>query len=215
MNRVLMALILVLVMSAEASAQAGRHVALGVGLGAQHYVDGDHFEAKDPGFSLLYRLSLSTKPKADGWKLGPDASIGVSRPRTRVEIAGARTRLGRLRMIPVMIGGGPSGRLGPTSVSLSLLAGYSFNKHDLDDRVGAVYESQGQTLGDVEADNAFVMRAGVSAWHDLSSRFGVRGSVGYLHHRPIVRTTLDGVTESERWEAGRVSVETGLTIGIF
>ena len=72
-----------------------------------------------------------------------------------------------------------------------------------------------QYLGAVEADNAFVMRAGASAWHDLSSRFGVHGSVGYVHHRPIVRTTLDGVTESERWEASRVSVETGLTVGIF
>ena len=52
-------------------------------------------------------------------------------------------------MIPVMIGGGPSGRLGPTSVSLSLLAGYSFNKHDLDDSMGLVYAAQGQDLGEV------------------------------------------------------------------
>ena len=48
MNKVLFALFLVLVMSAEASAQAGKHVSLGVGLGAQHYVDGEHFESKDP-----------------------------------------------------------------------------------------------------------------------------------------------------------------------
>jgi hypothetical protein len=215
MSRVLCALILVLVMSSSAHAQSGRHVSLGASIGAQHFLDGDHFESKDPGFSLLYRIKLSTKAKDDGWKFGPDASIGISRPRTKVEIAGVPTRLGRLRMIPVMIGGGPTGRLGPTSVSLSLLAGYSFNKHDLDDRIEAVYAGQGQDLTAVEAENAFVAKVGASGWHDLSSRFGVHVSLGYTHHRPMVATTLDGVTTSERWEASRVSIETGMTVGIF
>ncbi len=215
MKRIAFALLLILPGAADAWAQAGRHVSLGASIGAQQFVDGENFESKDPGLSVLYRLSLSSGAKSDGWKFEPGGSIGLSRSRTIAEVGGVTTRLGRLRSIPVLVGGGPSNRLGPTSVSLSLMGGLSFNSHDVDDGARTAYAAVGPALGGIEADNAFAMRAGLGAWHDLNSRFGVHGSISYLYHRPKMTTTLGGVPVTETWQGDRLSIEAGLAVGIF
>lgn len=211
----LVALSFLLAPATVAFAQTGRHVAVGVEIGAQQYLDGEDFESKEPGFALLYRVRLSTGEKPDGVKFEPNGSVGISRARTQLRINGSPERLGRLRSIPVLVGGGPSWRLGPTSVGLSAMGGYSFNEHDLDDNALATFPAIGIPLQTVEAKNAFAAKVSLGAWHDLSSRFGVHGSLGYLFHRPKMTTTIGDIAVTEEWHGDRLSLDAGIAVGLF
>jgi low temperature requirement protein LtrA len=80
--------------------------------------------------------------------------------------------VGRLRLRPVMAGISYTWIAGHLSISPRVIAGYSFNRF-----TGA---------GSVSARDSFVSKAELQVWHDLSSRVGILGSIGYLFARPEV-----------------------------
>ena len=214
MFKVALALILVMTLASSASAQTGMHVSVGPGIDFHKYTD-DRFKSKSPGLAILYRLSLHPEKVKDGWKFEPAGSVGLSRLNTDAELAGETRRLGRLRMIPVTVGGGPGYRRGPTKVGFSADAGVSFNKFTVDGGTRTTLAGLGQDLTSVDVNNAFTAHTGVSVWHDLSSRLGVHAGASYVFHHPTAKTTIDGVTTTEKWKTDKVKFVTGFAVGLF
>jgi hypothetical protein len=214
--KVALPLILVLTLASSASAQTGKHLSLGAGLALHQYLEDDEFSSKNPSLAILYRFSLHPEKQTDGWKyFDPSVSVGWSKADVDQEVGGAERRLGKLRSIPVLVGGGPSYRRGPMKVGASLVGGVAFNKFTIDDATRTTLAGLGQNLTEVETKNAFAMRIGVSTWYDLSSRLGLHGSVAYLYSRPKTDVTLDGVTTTDEWKTDKLKVTGGFAVGIF
>jgi hypothetical protein len=214
MCRLLVSLVLVAILAPSAWAQSGRRLSLGAAINFREFVD-DRFDAKNPGFSVLYRLSMSPGEHRDGWKLEPSGSVGWSKTDAHSEIGGTNTDFGRMKSTTVMVGGGPSYRRGPTKVGISMVLGPSFNSFDVDEDARTAYNNQKQTLNAVEVEDVIAVKTGASLWHDLSSRLGLHGSVGYLYHRPNVKTNVDGTVTNERWRTDKVTMQAGFAVGIF
>ena len=67
---------------------------------------------------------------------------------------------------------------------------------------------------DIEAKNTFVVRPGVSFWHDLGPRLGFHAAVNYIVARPqVVVRTAAGETRP-RFHADNVAFKAGLVVGI-
>lgn len=218
MYRVTFALVLVLmlatVLAVGASAQSGKHLALGVDVGFHAYTE-DNVHSKNPSFSALYRFSLHPEAHKDGWSIGPSASVGLSSAKVDVPIGGVETRLGRVREIPVSVGGGPSYRHGPTKVGFTLVGGPVFNHFTEDNRAFNAYISNGQTLNNVKVKTGFAVKPGVSVWHDVSSMLGLHATASYFYYRPTAETTVDGTTTSDKWTLSKINFAVGFAVGIF
>jgi hypothetical protein len=203
------------VMATAAHAQPGDHLGLGVGIGFQD-PHGRGFSSKGPTIVPEYHLGLTPHARHDGLSWGVRGGIGSTNPDRTDFIGGVQTRTGSLRMVPVMVGGGPSYRTGPWKIGVGVVAGPSFNRFSVDDAARAAYHDRtGATLNSIEVENSFAARPDVSVWYNLTSRLGLHGSLGYTVNRPMVKTTVDGVTTSTRWNADKLSGHTGFAVGIF
>jgi hypothetical protein len=93
---------------------------------------------------------------------------------------------GKLRMRPVMAGYGYTHIRGRAAVTTALLGGYSFNSFHLDPSAIAEYQRRGASNIRSDATNTFVIKPEVQVWYDLTPRYGIRVSAGYLIARPTV-----------------------------
>ena len=210
----MLGLVLMVLMASAASAQTGKHVALGVGLGVTNYLDKD-FSSKNPGISLAYRIRLRPDTK-DGWTWAPKGSLGWSKRKTSADIGGIPTQLGKLQIIPIMGGVQRSLRKGPWQVALGVVGGVSINHFEVDGAARDAYQSRlGLVLGDIKVKNSIEVRPDVNACYDLSKWFAVQGSLSYVFNRPKAETTLGGVTTSSTWKTDHASASIGLVVGIF
>jgi hypothetical protein len=181
------------------------------------------------GVSVTNRLTNSSGT-ANNSDLGLELRIGHERPRWGWEYAffgwfdlGVRQAgtalegdLGNLRMRPIMAGYGYTKVRGRATVTADLVGGYSFNSFQLAPSAAADYQARtGGRNVDGHAGNAFALKPEVQIWYDLSDRFGLRVTGGYLFARPSVTisSTLGDDTRSVHADVFLVTV--GVVYSIF
>jgi len=205
---------MLLTATTSANAQTGRHVSLGAGPSWRWYTD-NAFSRKNPGISILYRFSWKPHTQ-NGWHMEPGVTFTWGHANFGPEVGGSDLKLGSLRSIPVLVGGGPSYRHDRWKLGISLEGGPSFHKFTVDNAARTPYEDRtGTPLESIDAKNSFAARVGVALWRDLSSRLGARVGTSYVYERPDISTTAGGVTTTEKWKEDYVSVSAGLVIGFF
>jgi len=215
MKKTFMTLVFATMVATAAQAQPGDHLALGAGVGFQNYVNSG-FSGKSVSIVPEYHFGLTPHSDRQGWSIGLKGGIGYSQPDRSDMIGGFETRTGRLRMVPVMVGAGPSYRSGPLRIGVGVVAGPSINKFSVDDAARAAYRDRlGATLNSIDVKNSIAVRPDVSLWYNLTSRVGLHGSLSYTSNHPNVDTTVDGVRTRTRWNADRWSYQTGLALGVF
>ncbi|HTM57541.1 MAG TPA: outer membrane beta-barrel protein [Candidatus Udaeobacter sp.] len=216
MSKLLAALILVAILAPGAQAQPGSRVSLGAGAGWTNYSNGA-FTDKGPSLVPEYHFQLKpSSERTNGLKWGVKGGLGYSTPDRHDMIGGFDTKTGNLRMIPVMVGGGPSYQMGPMRLGAGVVAGASFNHFTVDDAARTGYRDRlGSTLNSINAKNSVAVRPDVSLWYNFTPSVGLHSSVSYTYNRPTVETTVNGVTTSERWNADHLGYQVGLAYGIF
>jgi hypothetical protein len=215
MNKTIAALVLVAVSATAAHAQPGQRLALGAGIGFHDYAD-KSFSSKNPSVVPEYHIGLTPNGSREGLRFGWKGSIGYSNPDRSDFIGGLETKSGNLRMIPLMAGAGPSYRTGPLSIGVGVVAGPSFNKFSIDDAARAAYRDRlGATLNSIEVQNSLAVRPDASLWYNFAPWVGLHSSVTYTINRPMVKTTVNGVTTSTRWKTDRLGYQAGLAFGVF
>ena len=198
-----------------AQAQTGKHVAVGASIGVRQFMD-DHFSRSNPSISFLYRLSRHPSERKEGWVWRLGGTAGYSHAGFATDLGGTETRIGSVRMIPVVGGVERAYRHDRVKVAASLLAGPSFNSFSIDDPARVAYEGQfGVPLEGIEVKNSLAVRSGVGLWYDLNDWVGLHTGLYYLYDRPKATTTAGGVSTSETWNLDRVNLSTGFVIGIF
>lgn len=139
--------------------------------------------------------------------LGPTVAFNW----TNVEIgtgAGGRPALAAVQLRPVMAGVEFGALRGRFWAGASVVAGYSFNRLDIDrTRAGA-----GRAI---DVGNSFVWRPGVAVWADVTPRVGINVFGGYLFTRPEVTFASDAAIATERMRASSVVVSVGAAYWIF
>jgi hypothetical protein len=123
--------------------------------------------------------------------------------------------LGRLRVRPVMLGYGYTWIRGPASITVDMLGGFSFNSFHLDPATIAAYEHRGATGIDGEATNTFVIKPEVQVWYDLSPRYGLKISGGYLISRPSVSITSTLGRDTRALKADTILITVGFVYSII
>ena len=214
MRGAVLGMVVMMLVATAASAQTGKHVALGAALGVSKYLDKD-FSSKNPDISLAYRINL--KPEADnGWTWAPKGSLRWSNRKTSTDIGGARTQLGMLRTVMIMVGVQRGLRQGPWQVGFSLVAGASINHFTVDGAARNAYLSRlGRDLDRIELRTSVAVGPDISASYDLGRWFALQGSVSYLFDRPKADLTSGGVTSTSTWKTDHANASVGLVVGIF
>lgn len=204
-----------MMMATAAHAQPGDHVSLGVGLGWHNYRD-PAFSSTNPSIAPEYHFGLTPHAKREGLSFGLKGGIGYTNVDRSDFIGGSQTPTGSLQMIPAMVGFGPSYRTGPVRIGMAVVVGPSFNSFSIDDAARAAYLNRtGATLNSIKVENSVAVRPDMSLWYNFTDRVGLHSAVSYTVNRPMVRTTVDGVESSERWNTDRWNYQAGLALGIF
>jgi hypothetical protein len=205
---------LMMLMAPAAMAQTGKHLAIGGGIGVTRYADKD-FSAKNPGFSIMYRLNLKSEAP-DGWYWGPKGDAGWSKRETSTDIGGARTPLGKLQTILIMGGIQRSLRQRPWQLGIAIVGGAAIHDFEVDHRARDAYVSRlGSDLANIKVKNTIAVRPEAQVNYDLSKWLGVQGQLSYLYDRPKAETTSGGVTTSTTWKTDHLAASIGLVVGIF
>ena len=135
------------------------------------------------------------------------------------EVAGqpttAAATLGNLRTRPVMAGYGYTKIWGKYAVTTDLIGGYSFNSFHLDPAAVADYQRRGAAVLETHTSNTLVVKPEVLVWYDLSPRFGIKASGGYLISRPTVTIATTLGQDSRPVRADTFLVTFSLVYSIF
>jgi hypothetical protein len=212
---VILGLFLVVTLAPAASAQTGKHVAVGAGLTYHKYFD-DGFSQKNPGVSFIYRITLKPDSQTDGWKWEPKGGFGWFLADTQQNVAGLATHMGKVRARPFMAGVERSYRQGPMKIGFSAVVGPSFNHFNVDDAARVAYSTRlGRELSSITVKNSVAVRPEASLWYDLGPWLALHGSVSYMINRPTAETTVGGTTASTRWKTDHANFQIGLVVGLF
>jgi hypothetical protein len=121
----------------------------------------------------------------------------------------------RLRVRPLMAGVAYTIGNQPALVSFSIVAGPSFN--DLDfrdeylDRLPA-----GSPRPELDADNSFAVRGGVTLTYTVAPRIAIIGFGGYMVNRPdVVYRDGTGQEYRNRWKADSIALSVGAVYSLF
>lgn len=190
-----------------ARAQSDASVALGLSFAVTNPADASAETASRP--RLLLRLR--TPPG-----LGSTIGFNWFSSAVRTTIGGQETDLGRIGVRPVMVGPAYTVEHGRVTAVFSLQAGYAFT--NIRDTGSAKREYQ-KLLGPgpvgIKAENAFAWCPNASLWLDLSSRYGLMVSVGYLGVRPTIATTSSLGTVKKTVDLGSIVTSVGIAYAIF
>ena len=122
--------------------------------------------------------------------------------------ATGRPALAALQLRPVMAGIEYGVARGRFAAGGSFVAGYSFNRLDIDtERPGP-----GRAIA---VGNSLVWRPGVGAWWDVSPRVGIHVFGGYLFTRPAVTFASDTSIATERLRINAAVVSVGVAYWVF
>ena len=129
--------------------------------------------------------------------------------------SGATSAFARLRVRPLM--GGVSYTVGeqPVLLSMSIVAGPSFNAIDFDDDFIRTLPG-GSLTPEIDIDNSFAVRPGVNVTVTVAPRLAFVGFGGYMINRPdVVYRDNRGQEFRNRWKADGVIVSGGLVYSLF
>jgi hypothetical protein len=199
-----------------ALAQSNAHVAVGADVSKRVFPDGDFHRNVSVGF--LYRIRKHRRPE-NGWRFRfPQFGFNWFRADVTKPVAGIDTAVGQLRVRPLLAGVAEALVLneGKDELSFSLLTGPAFTHFNVS---GEARDAYRQRLGAdpiaIDAKNTWVLRPGVSYWHDLGPRLGLHAAINYIVARPtvVVRTPMSET--KSRWHADNMAFKAGLVMGIF
>ena len=173
-------------------------LAVGVSVGLSH--------PRSP--ALETRVAISPVIKLGSGE-GLGVAVGFDWFQAEVQLAtSGPAAMTRIHVKPIMVGLSYTLDSDRVSLSPSIVAGYAFNSLSVTDR-GAV-----ATLP-VEVDNSLAWRIGASAWFDVSRRFALNVSGGYLM-TPLRLTVLEDsrlVKQNQRGDTAIAHV--GLAYRLF
>jgi len=159
------------------------------------------------GFGPLVRLN----PRK-GWGVAG----GLSWFRADVDNpSGANGAFARLRVRPLM--GGVAYTVGtqPVLVSLSVVAGPSFNDIDFEDDFVRTLPA-GAPTPELDIDNSFAIRPGVNVTVTIAPRVALIGFGGYMINRPgVIYRDSRGQEFRDRWKADGIIVSAGVVYSLF
>jgi hypothetical protein len=199
---------LLIVTGSDASAQSDNRFALGANFSTR--VLTDESARGHRGLGLLWRFGEGRS----GW--GWHWAFNWYSADLRQPVGGRDVEFGTLHVRPFMAGYGYSYRLNRELVTASVVGGYAFNSMSLAPAAADAYHDRlGARSLTSSTSNAFVVRPGVSFWHDVSEKVGLNVSVGFLVARPrvTVRSTLG--EDERRIRADTFQVKVGLAYSIF
>lgn len=126
--------------------------------------------------------------------------------------AGGDGKFARLRVRPLMAG--VAYTVGPDKalVSVSLVAGPSWNSIDFHDEFLRTLSS----TPDIDVENSFIVRPGVSLTYSVAPRVGIIGFGGYMFNRPDVRyRDVTGRQFENEWRADSIVLSVGAVYSLF
>ena len=173
-------------------------LAVGVSVGLSH--------PRSP--ALETRVAISPVIKLGSGE-GLGVAVGFDWFQAEVQLAASGpAAMTRIHVKPIMVGLSYTLDSGRVSLSPSIVAGYAFNSLSVTDR-GAV-----ATLP-VEVDNSLAWRIGASAWFDVSRRFALNVSGGYLM-TPLRLTVLEDSSLVKQNQRGDTAIaHVGLAYRLF
>ena len=139
--------------------------------------------------------------------LGP--TVAFNWMNTEIEAgAGGRPALAAIRLRPVMAGVEYGAVRGRFAAGASVVAGYSFNRLDID----TTRAGRGRAI---DVGHSFVWRPGAAVWFDVTDRVGINVFGGYLFTSPEVTFASDASIATERLRVNAAVVSVGVAYWIF
>ena len=139
--------------------------------------------------------------------LGP--TVAFNWMNTEIEAgAGGRPALAAIRLRPVMAGVEYGAVRGRFAAGASVVAGYSFNRLDID----TTRAGPGRAI---DVGHSFVWRPGAAVWFDVTDRVGINVFGGYLFTSPEVTFASDASISTERLRVNAAVVSVGVAYWIF
>jgi hypothetical protein len=204
-----------LMMSSPVAAQSRAHVAAGVDISKRTYFEDGFRQTVKPSF--LYRIRRHRQPE-NGWRFRlPEFGFNWFSADVEMPVAGQDTEIGHLNVRPFLGGIGETlvMKEGKDELSFTLLAGPAFSKFTVSSEARAAYRLRlNADPVAIDAKNTFVLRPGVSFWHDLSGRLGFHASVNYIIARPEVVVRTPSGESTSRWHADNIAFKAGIAVGI-
>ena len=145
--------------------------------------------------------------------LGPAIGLGWYEGDLTLAQVSGNTRVGRLRVRPLMGGVGYTWVNGRVATGVSINAGISFNAIRLDDQYRAFFGTGGDVR--VDASNSFAARPQLRVEYAVARKVGVYSSAGYFF------TEFDNVIETpagrfeNEWDASSFNLFVGVMVYPF
>jgi len=191
-----------------ARAQDDNTLALGVSYTARA-ADGSGAHGSE-GVGVAWRFRHSDT----GW--GWTGGLGWFASDIDRSVGGQMIEIGEVHVRPLMAGYGYTYSFGRTSWSAELIGGYAFVSFDQRASASDVYRDRiGAGAVTLHTSNTFAVRPQTSVWFDVSKRFGLNVSAGYVVARPrlTIRSSLG--EESVRLHADMIVVSAGIVYKVF
>lgn len=167
----------------------------------------------DPALGATWRVSpfIRSRPKPG---LRPAFGLSWYRGDLNVPIDGVSTRIGSVRVRPLMVGLGYGILRGRALTSFSLVGGWAFTRARVDAPLPA------EVTATLHMKNAWVVRPNITLTAAATRRLAIVGSAGYVVSRPSIEITAfrGGETvfvRSTRWRADYFSLSVGAAVSIF
>ncbi len=162
------------------------------------------------GIGLMWRIGHSKTGFGWDWALNW-FSADIDR-----SIGGINTELGELHVRPIMAGYGYTHVIGRTAIGAAVLGGYAFSSASLSSQAYDAYRDRlGAQAVTIDASNTFVVKPEVSMWRDLSTKIGLRTSVGYMIARPQITVGSSLGDDQRRVNADMLMFKVGLVYSVF
>jgi hyperosmotically inducible protein len=173
-------------------------LAVGVSVGLSH--------PRSP--ALETRVAISPVIKLGSGE-GLGVAVGFDWFQAEVQLAASGpAAMTRIHVKPIMVGLSYTLDSDRVSLSPSIVAGYAFNSLSVTDR-GAVASLP------VEVDNSLAWRIGASAWFDVSRRFALNVSGGYLITRLRLTVLEDSSLVKQNQRGDTAIAHVGLAYRLF
>ena len=192
------ALALLVLMAATASAQTKGRVAVGASVTTIVPTQDDVHGTTGVGFQV--RLA----PRK-GW--GPAGALNWFQADIDGTVIGVSSRIGRIRVRPVMAGVGYTWISGPSAFSASVVAGPSWNRLQ--------QSSTSAAAAQTSTDTALAVRPGVSFTYAVQPRLALTTFAGYLINRPRLTVRSSAGDVSRTWKTDAMALSVGVVYSFF
>jgi hypothetical protein len=158
------------------------------------------------------------------WRFGPSHTgwgwnYGLNWFNTDVDqtVGGLDTRLGTLRVRPIMVGYGYTQMLNTrTALYAKVLGGYAWSSFRVEPAAADVYRDRlGARTLDVTASNTFAVKPEVGVWYDVSGKVGLNVTAGYMIARPNITVSSSLGNDERRIHADMFMLRVGAVYKVF